>query len=872
MAKKIQAVNFGDFLKQSHDNYIPEVVSRIFPHKIDGLKDVGKGIVHALSDKTKATGKEQFPANDLVGQLIANYHDHREDSIWASCVNLFRSRLPLLKIEGDDKNRDKPSFSKTDGSILAKKYASIKITEAGKEFIRYAKYAPKIFNYDGVLQVPAYYPSLIPNILFNTYIGIAVGYSFDVISLNPYEVFCAMQLLVQKPNASTEEIAQCIKGIDLDGDYMAYMNNKSLYDVIEHGHGKVNVIPRWSFKEDGKTLCIYEPLYFSSFAVFQKELTRLKNKNQLKSFNFIDMINTNGVDAYGKPRPQLNIIFYLNEGFSYVDMINELYSKTTLCKKYTVEYCCLVPSIEGDYSSDMLQDIVSVREIMMQHIELGKENRLREIDELLQDLEKRLAFNKLLEKASRPFIIGKVDGSPEDIEADINSEYYGKSVAQACASCLPFSDKRYRWKEIGEKYVKTLQYGTIIVDGGFSEEELNVLSERKSNQIFGQIDEHSRIEIINDIKSFSKEKENLLLEKTEERLNAYIISELERFKNFPNIQRKTQMFYLDREYEDKENAEELSEIFRIQDEIQKRQNALLSKGDKCTIAVYKDDKIRISLKSEILEPENVRQIIDCNTDDYFVYLYSDNDKGYKFTSKINSLVLDEYIKFEPSIYGTYRGCYVLNSSYNKPYDYIFVTTTGRVKRIKVEDLADETNKGFKLYYNEYLFNFVAIERNEIDDYYIDLFTNKTMKSWDIKDMAYRKLDGFRAVYSMMIDFQYIAGFKLRKGEKQDRSVYFIENGVPKSKIYKDIFKRNVSDGVPYSDDASIIDGVIYEKNTGKRVINQVDKYKELEIEDDYIPEIYGQDKTYVDLSNEPIIFIPYSVTPRIINEYCDKMN
>ncbi|MGH7724763.1 MAG: DNA gyrase subunit A [Candidatus Eiseniibacteriota bacterium] len=103
-------------------------------------------------------------------------------------------------------------------------------------------------NYDETLQEPVILPSVVPNLLLNGASGIAVGMATEIPPHNLTEVADAIALLIDKPEATLDEIMQHMKGPDFPTGGIIY-GFKGIRDCYETGRGLLRVRAKVSSEE-----------------------------------------------------------------------------------------------------------------------------------------------------------------------------------------------------------------------------------------------------------------------------------------------------------------------------------------------------------------------------------------------------------------------------------------------------------------------------------------------------------------------------------------------------------------------------------------------------------------------------------------------
>ncbi len=223
MFKDYTLRNISDEMQTSYLDYAMSViVSRALPDVRDGLKPVHRRILYAMHDiGLKSTGPFRKSAY-LVGEVLGKYHPHGDMPVYDSMVRMaqdFAMRYPLVKGQGN--------FGSIDGdNAAAHRYTEAKMERITEEILAdiEKETVPWVNNYDGRLKEPLVLPSKIPQLLLNGSQGIAVGMATSIAPHNMTEVLDGLNHLIEKPEASVEDLMQFIKGPD-------FPTGGSIYDI-----------------------------------------------------------------------------------------------------------------------------------------------------------------------------------------------------------------------------------------------------------------------------------------------------------------------------------------------------------------------------------------------------------------------------------------------------------------------------------------------------------------------------------------------------------------------------------------------------------------------------------------------------------------
>ena len=259
------------------------IVSRALPDVRDGLKPVHRRILYTLHENGLTPEKPYRKCADTVGAVLGRYHPHGDAAVYDALVRLaqnFSMRYPLVDGHGN--------FGSIDGDkAAAYRYTEAKmakitldmLTDINKETVDFAP------NYDDRLKEPVVLPSRFPNLLVNGSTGIAVGMATNIPPHNLGEVIDALQLLIDDPDCSMDQLMEHIQGPDFPtgGIVMGKAGIRAAYGT---GRGKIILRSRTHFEEvNGRNCIIVDEIPY----MVNKTLI-LKNINQLCKDKRIDGI------------------------------------------------------------------------------------------------------------------------------------------------------------------------------------------------------------------------------------------------------------------------------------------------------------------------------------------------------------------------------------------------------------------------------------------------------------------------------------------------------------------------------------------------------------------------------------------------------
>jgi len=254
--QKIINVDIDKEMQESFMAYsMSVIVSRALPDVRDGLKPVHRRILYTLFENNLGPDKAYRKCADTVGSVLGRYHPHGDASVYDALVRLaqdFSMRYILVDGHGNfgSIDGDPPAAYRYTESRMSKISVNM-LTDIEKNTVDFAS------NYDDRLKEPVVLPSRFPNLLVNGSTGIAVGMTTNIPPHNLKEVIDAINLLIENPDATIDEIMQHIKGPDfptgakimgLSGIRSAYMTGRgkitvrACTEIVEEKNGKSKIV------------------------------------------------------------------------------------------------------------------------------------------------------------------------------------------------------------------------------------------------------------------------------------------------------------------------------------------------------------------------------------------------------------------------------------------------------------------------------------------------------------------------------------------------------------------------------------------------------------------------------------------------------
>lgn len=235
-------VNVRPIVTEMHESYLDYamsvITSRALPDIRDGLKPVHRRILYAMHEMGLTSGGRFRKSAAVVGEVLGKFHPHGDASVYDAMVNMaqdFSYRYPLVFGQGN--------FGSIDGDgAAAMRYTEAKMSKISTLFLQDLEKETVNFrsNYDQTRKEPVVLPSVVPGLLLNGTLGIAVGMATNIPPHNINEVMDACLHFNENPDATTEDLMEFIQGPDFPTGAIAY-NKKDMLHAYQSGRGGVVV-------------------------------------------------------------------------------------------------------------------------------------------------------------------------------------------------------------------------------------------------------------------------------------------------------------------------------------------------------------------------------------------------------------------------------------------------------------------------------------------------------------------------------------------------------------------------------------------------------------------------------------------------------
>src|SRR5690606_32201523 len=218
----------------------------------------------------------------VVGDVIGKYHPHGDGAVYMALVRMAQDfSMGQMLVEGQG------NFGSVDGDMpAAMRYTEVRMQKITNSMLDDLDKDTVDFkpNYDGSEREPNVLPARFPNMLVNGGGGIAVGMATNIPTHNLSETIDAAVLLLDNPDAPTEELMEVLPGPDFPpaGIILGRAGIRSAYET---GRGSVMVRGRVSIEEvrkEREAIIITELPYQVNKAVLVEKIAELVRDKRIE--------------------------------------------------------------------------------------------------------------------------------------------------------------------------------------------------------------------------------------------------------------------------------------------------------------------------------------------------------------------------------------------------------------------------------------------------------------------------------------------------------------------------------------------------------------------------------------------------------------
>ncbi len=476
--ERIRPIDLEHEMKKSFISYaMAVIITRALPDVRDGLKPVHRRILYAMHELGVTPDKPFRKCARIVGDVLGKYHPHGDSSVYGALVRLaqdFATRYPLVEGQGN--------FGSVDGDgAAAMRYTEARMSKINMQMLadidkETVDFAP---NFDETLMQPTVMPSRYPNLLVNGSSGIAVGMATNIPPHNLGEVINGVVKLIEKPDATNQELMECIKGPDFPTGALI-LGRRGIYDTYTTGRGKIIVRAKNDIEQmatNSQRIVVTEIPYMVNKAVLVSKIAELVHDKKLEGISDI---------RDESDRDGMRIVIELKRDVNAAVVLNYLYKHTQLQDAFGAIMLALV---DGE------PKVLTLREMLYYYLEHQKDVITRRTR---YDLDKAEARAHILEGLL--IALDNIDEIVKIIRASANTaeaktqlmERFGLSDKQAQAIldmrlARLTGLERERLQEEYAELMKTIAYlRAVLADEqlvlGIIKDELTVIREKYADE------------------------------------------------------------------------------------------------------------------------------------------------------------------------------------------------------------------------------------------------------------------------------------------------------------------------------------------------------------------------------------------------------
>ena len=416
----IQAIEINEEMERSFLDYAMSVIiSRALPDVRDGLKPVHRRILFGMFDTNVVPTRPHVKCAKVVGEVMGKYHPHGDSAIYDALARMaqnFSLRHPLIDGHGN--------FGSPDAGPAAARYTECRLGRLALQLLagideNTVDFTP---NYDGTSDEPTVLPARFPNLLVNGSQGIAVGMATSIPPHNLGEVIDAVIYLIDRPEATVEELMAFVKGPDFPTGALI-LGRSGMIDAYRTGRGSIKTRAVAEIEElrGGKTQIVVTELpYQSSPTSILERIAELVRDGELTGISDI-----NDGSSGGKTR----LIIELKRDAPANVVLNNLFKYTQLQSSFPVNMVALVNGVPR--TLNLVQMLSAYVDHQVDVVTRRTQRRLDKANERAHIVEGRIKALDVIDQ-----IIAVIRGSED------------RSAARAALMAAPFEFSEFQTEDI----------------------------------------------------------------------------------------------------------------------------------------------------------------------------------------------------------------------------------------------------------------------------------------------------------------------------------------------------------------------------------------------------------------------------------------
>ena len=339
-SRVVELKTVEDVMEWSYLRYsMSVIIDRALPDVRDGLKPIHRRILYAMERNGWRPGTKFTKSANIVGEVMGKYHPHGDSAIYDAMVRLAQDwvmRAPLVEGQGNfgSMDGDPPAAHRYTEARMSRAGAAL-LTDLDKETVDFRD------NYDGTQKEPVVLPAMLPNLLLNGQVGIAVGMATNIPTHNLGELCDAITYLIDNgaDNTTIDDLLKFVKGPDFPTGGIVYAG-PAMKQAYLTGRGSVVIRAVTSIEETkrGRSQIIVSEVPYG----VNKETLMKKIADLVKEKKIVGIQALRDESARGKVR----MVVELKKDAYASKILNQLFKWTSLQTSFHYNMLALVDGIQ----------------------------------------------------------------------------------------------------------------------------------------------------------------------------------------------------------------------------------------------------------------------------------------------------------------------------------------------------------------------------------------------------------------------------------------------------------------------------------------------------------------------------------------------
>lgn len=458
-SRVVELKTVEDVMEWSYLRYsMSVIIDRALPDVRDGLKPIHRRILYAMERNGWRPGTKFTKSANIVGEVMGKYHPHGDSAIYDAMVRLAQDwvmRAPLVEGQGNfgSMDGDPPAAHRYTEARMSRAGAAL-LTDLDKETVDFRD------NYDGTQKEPVVLPAMLPNLLLNGQVGIAVGMATNIPTHNLGELCDAITYLIDNgaDNTTIDDLLKFVKGPDFPTGGIVYAG-PAMKQAYLTGRGSVVIRAVTNIEETkrGRSQIVVSEVPYG----VNKETLMKKIADLVKEKKIVGIQALRDESARGKVR----MVVELKKDTCAGKILNQLFKWTSLQTSFHYNMLALVDGIQPRILGleDILNEYLKHRRLVVRrrteyelrkaeeraHILAGLKIALDNIDEVIH-----------LIRSSKDYETAKT-GLMERFQL---SEVQAQAILAMQLRKLTGLDRQAIENELAELLAKIAEYRAILAD------------------------------------------------------------------------------------------------------------------------------------------------------------------------------------------------------------------------------------------------------------------------------------------------------------------------------------------------------------------------------------------------------------------------